>query len=606
MTDSNNDSKIKDLLKLNHDGKEYDENELSQVVKTIISQIKINGTDNESELIASVVQYVYYSKNGKYNFNFKRKQTKKPDYHNKIVDTVKELFAQETLDPTSDELEALEKEIFMKNEPAISKMAEPIKEIQINIIENEIKQTGNYVYPANFPFKLTRNTQDIFEPFGTQWYHDVQTDDILDEKALAFSKKFDILRAIKVPEQGTPGWFAMRSGKITASDGGTVLEDNPYEAPYKFILKKTTDTPFLSNEFVHHGKKYEEISTMIYEYRMNIATDEFGLIGHFKYDFLGASPDRIGNKYKLDGIHLSKYVGRMLEIKCPYVRQIQMSGAVIDNICPKYYWVQVQLQLECCDLEECDFWQTEIREYESRQEFIQDTDPNEPFRSLKTKFEKGCVIQLLPRKHMNDIIEGKYKNVVYESSKYIYPPKIEMTPYDCDVWITKSLTEINNNHKYNDYFFDKVVYWKLTRSKNVLINRDRKWFAESLPKLKLMWDYVLFLRSNPDKLKILIDYIDSRKIKRNKEIMAVVTKLYDVKDPNYNTYIKMILDDTLNGKTKKETIIEDPNDYMFIDPKKQSKPVAAEPKKYNQYNNSFKTPFVKQKPKADNDDYMFV
>ena len=30
--------------------------------------------------------------------------------------------------------------------------------------------------------------------------------------------------------------------------------------------------------------------------------------------------------------------------------------------------------------------------------FIDDTDSDEPFRSLKTGFEKGCLIQLVPRK----------------------------------------------------------------------------------------------------------------------------------------------------------------------------------------------------------------
>src|SRR5439155_16971295 len=160
------------------------------------------------------------------------------------------------------------------------------------------------------------------------------------------------------------------------------------------------------------------------------------------------SPDRICNKYKLDKIHKSKYIGRMLEIKCPFIRKIQLDGPIIDNICPIYYWVQVQLQLECCNLEECDFWQCEIREYESRDEFIEDTDPNETFRSLQHKFEKGCVIQLLPKARMTDIINDKYNSVVYDESLYIYPPKIEMSPYECDLWISKSVQEIQSNTKY--------------------------------------------------------------------------------------------------------------------------------------------------------------
>ena len=80
-----------------------------------------------------------------------------------------------------------------------------------------------------------------------------------------------------------------------------------------------------------------------------------------------------------------------------------MSGEIIDNICPVYYWIQTQLQLECCDLEECDFWQAEIKEYSSRLEFIDDTDPCEPFRSKTTGFEKGCIIQLLPKSKMTDV-----------------------------------------------------------------------------------------------------------------------------------------------------------------------------------------------------------
>lgn len=620
--------KIKEIIKDNHDGKFYNEHELPQVVNTIVLEIK-GHVDLEEDIISTTVsQYLYCSKEGKYYFNFKRRQTKKKEYHSKILNTVHDSSIQlnytndatntnantnvivevndETFDPTSDDLDALEKEIFKKVESQKSE----IKKIQNNdqqlvkIINIEPVTINSYTYPSNTPFKLTRFTNDIYGPFGTQWAHDDQFDDPIDEKVIEFEKRFDVLRAIVSPEQRSPGWYALRDGKITASDGGTVLDLNSHEPQYKFILKKTVGMPFLSNEFVHHGKKYEEIATLIYEYRINVSTDEFGLIGHPVHTFLGASPDRIANRYKLDRIHRSKYVGRMLEIKCPYVRQIQMSGAIIDNICPIYYWVQVQLQLECCNLDECDFWQAEIKEYESRQAFIEDTNQNEPFRSIETKFEKGCVIQLLPKKRMNDIIEGKYMDVVHDDSMYIYPPKIEMSPYDCDIWVAQMITEMNNNSKYKDYFFDKVIYWKLIKSKNVLINRDRKWFAENLPKLKQMWDYVLFLRANKDKQQLLVDYIESREKKRNKEIMDVIAKICNPTDPNYNKYMENINNDIIATKIKKETKLanQDEYDYMFIDPSKQAP--APQPKKYNPYVKSFK-----QKPapkKTDDDDYMFV
>lgn len=368
-------------------------------------------------------------------------------------------------------------------------------------------------------------------PYGTQFIHDKQIDDIITDKENDLARRFDILRAIKLPEQRSKEWYEMRDCKITASDGGTVLGENSYEAQYTFILKKTGNTPFKSNMYCYHGKKYEEIATLIYEYRMNISSDEFGLIGHSVHKFLGASPDRICNKYKYDGIHLSKYVGRMLEIKCPLTRKIQTEGEIIDNICPIYYWIQVQLQLECCDLEECDFWQCDIKEYVSREEFINDTDPNEKFRSISSGFEKGCLIQLIPRSKAHD--KDNYYKTLYDDAIFIYPPKIEMTPADCDQWIAEQMSKYHSNIKYSDYCFDKVIYWKLNMSHCVTIPRDKKWFSEKLPIFEKMWNYVKFFRQNKNALNKLLEYIESLPIKKNKLIMDTVDKLFNGEDIIY-------------------------------------------------------------------------
>lgn len=670
-------AKVKEIIASNHDGKLYQDSELPTIIGTIVVEAK-KDCDLEDEKITTIVtQYLYFSsKDGKYYFNFKRRQTKKTEYHQKILNSVKDttlhldnndVESQKPIpsiptlkietEPTSEELDKLENEIFKKIEKksnikvvdntflevkgdkfSIKPLKGADKEVEIEMeveveVENECNN-GEYVYPVNSAFKYKKPKGEEYGPYGTQWYHDVQVDDILDEKAIKFGKQFDVLRAIVLPEQKSPEWFEMRNGKITASDGGTVLDVNSHEPQFKFIIKKTLFPPFESNEFVHHGTKYEDIATMIYEYRMNVMTDEFGLIGHPKYNFLGASPDRICNKYKLDGIHKSKYIGRMLEIKCPYVRKIKMTGPIIDNICPIYYWVQTQLQLECCDLEECDFWQTEIKEYESRYDFNEDTDPDEPFRSKTTKFEKGCVIQLLPKKRMMETIEKDYNQVVYESSKYIYPPKVEMSPHDCDVWISEALTDMRYDKKYDDYYFDKVIYWKLVTSKNVLINRDRKWFADSLPQLKQMWDYVLFFRENEDKLQLLVDYINSRERKKNKEIMGIVEKLYRTTDPSYDKQIATILEEISLGAAKKELKNEgfntnsnnDSDEYMFLDNRSTDKkptkttPSSVQLKPTSQNSvvkkpafNPFKKAFTKNntnysnmKNADDGDDYMFV
>lgn len=411
-------------------------------------------------------------------------------------------------------------------------------------------------------------------PIGSTSINDQnQIDDIIDPTMKAMQLHVKKLRAIISPDQGTQEWLAMRRDKITASDGGAVVDVNKHEAPYKFLVKKLLPSTFSGNMYTHHGKKFEKIATSIYEFRLNVTVDEYGLLGHPKYKFLGASPDGIVGWYKKDEKHLTKYVGRMVEIKCPLTRKINMEGDIFD-ICPEYYWVQVQLQLECCELEECDFWQCSIYEYSGRDEFINDTDKNEPYRSKTSTFEKGCVIQLLPCSKIKETSEQKYLEQVYEFSKYVYPPKIDMTPYDYDRWIAEFVSTLNQNPKYKNYYVDRIIYWRLNKSNCTLIKRDKEWFATALPKLRKMWDYVEFFRANPDKCEILLNFINSMKMKYNKQIMKVAEELSDIPKTisvidrdRYTKAVKKIIADTetnmLNNKKFTPDEVEEEDDNRF-------------------------------------------
>ncbi|AYV81934.1 MAG: YqaJ-like viral recombinase domain [Harvfovirus sp.] len=398
-----------------------------------------------------------------------------------------------------------------------------------------------YVYPKEtIAARIHREAK--YGPHGTQWVNDIQLNDVMTPDVIKKQIHHQKLLEIKVPEQRSEGWFKMRKERITASDGGCVLGMNEHEPKYKFILKKTVGDTFKGNLYCYHGKKYEKAAIMIYEYRFNVSLNEFGLIGHPSIRFLGASPDGIVGLFKNDGTHYTRNVGRMLEIKCPFTRKIKMEGH-IDDIVPIYYQVQVQLQLECCDLDECDFWQCKISEYASRTEFVNDTDPLEPFRSKQTQFEKGCLIQLIPKATMKVIIETKkYWDNVYDEAIFLYPAKIEMTPCECDIWVSQTVGGLYVTHP--DYVFDKVIYWKLEHSHCLLIERDKKWFAEKLPELERMWNYVEFFRANKTKLDLLIKYLDSLSRKMNDKIMKVVETLAKV--PKANTPEEYIYKEFLN------------------------------------------------------------
>jgi putative phage-type endonuclease len=340
--------------------------------------------------------------------------------------------------------------------------------------------------------------------------------------------KVQQLRQIISPKQRSPEWFNMRNNAITASDGGCVLGVNKYEPEYKFLLKKVNPASFKTNSACYHGKKFEQIATMIYANKQDVNIEEYGLLLHPQYSFLGASPDGIAGKYKSDNKTETELVGRMLEIKCPVSRKINSEGDAFD-ICPEYYWVQVQLQLECCDLDICDFWQCNITEYKTRQEFLEDTGDN-IYMSKETGLEKGCLIQLLPKSKISEITKENYYDIIYDFASFIYPDKIHMSIEECDKWIADQLEELNKNEEYKSYSLDRVIYWRLNNFGLYSIKRDKVWFAEKLPKLREMWNYVDFFRLNKDLMDILNKHIESMSYKYNNKIMDLVRFMYNTPD----------------------------------------------------------------------------
>jgi putative phage-type endonuclease len=323
--------------------------------------------------------------------------------------------------------------------------------------------------------------------------------------------QFNYLSTLPQFEQKSKEWFDARNHKITASSIATALGENPYpnQSPYDLILEKCgKGPPFPDNKFVHHGKKYEEVATMIYQHIYNTRVTEFGLLPHPRHSFIGASPDGICNQYTMD-YEFNDRLGVMLEIKCPYSRKIKTKGKIDGEICPHYYWDQVQVQLECCNLEICDFFQCDLMEYETRNEWLLDdckdcanTEEQDKVKYIPSFARKGCIIQLLPKDRIlnEDDACSDYK---IWGAKYIYPKDLSMSCQEYDEWVLNIINDFENydSELARDYVFDKVLYWKLKKSHNVAVKRDRKWFNDVLPKLKSVWDKVLYYRKHLNKVE---------------------------------------------------------------------------------------------------------
>jgi hypothetical protein len=165
--------------------------------------------------------------------------------------------------------------------------------------------------------------------------------------------------------------------------------------------------------------------------------------------------------------------GRMLEIKNIVNREI-------NGIPKKEYWVQMQLQMEVCDLDECDFLETKFTEYPDyhsyRNDSIMSSLNGEEFKSYVTSKDgnyKGIIVHF----HAND---GR--------PHYEYMPLNLWTPNDVSSW-EDSIVQKYESSPYN-YTFLKFIYWKLEKLSCVLVLRNKEWFKNNIGQLEKVWKII--------------------------------------------------------------------------------------------------------------------
>jgi putative phage-type endonuclease len=396
----------------------------------------------------------------------------------------------------------------------INQIYKEAKEVYPEVTFNLIIDIFNKKYNTKFILKEELSFDNGTNCFPE--YNKLYQDVIVPEEYEHLQKQFIKLQNLPQPEQRTPEWFAYRRNRITASDTAAAIDENPYEPQESFIDKKCDpDHKFLDNSNVAWGKKYEFTATGIYQHIFNVEVIEFGALPSDRYEFLGASPDGICSCRTLDN-KFSEKLGTMLEIKCvaPNGRTIETSGEIRGHICPYYYYLQVQQQLECCDLDICDFWQCKILEYNSKIEYLVDKC-NNTFHTEGTSGKKVIIDNksMILEFHPHDW-EPEFEGDLREwKSKYIYPPRLDMTEKEYDDWFVRVMNELHTQYAdvVKTHYFHKVVYWRLVQSHNQPIKRDKELFAKILPVLKETWKQVQYYRENLDKLVDLKKIVERRK-----------------------------------------------------------------------------------------------
>jgi len=273
------------------------------------------------------------------------------------------------------------------------------------------------------------------------------------------TEQIEKLSQIKQPEQRTPEWYTFRNSLITASSCYKVFGSEKLQK--QFIKEKCYPSEMFSfvsvDSPLHWGQKYEPLSVVFYEEKYYTKVKEFGCIRHEKYSFLGASPDGIN----VD-IHSERY-GRMLEIKNVVSRDIT-------GIPKNEYWIQMQIQMEVCNLDICDFLETKFFEYSDL--YSAEEDGNFLRSSLSEEINKGVIIQF---GHPKDNFKPCY----------IYKP-LKMDKEQFDDWYDT----LYDRYIEDGYTWVRNIYWRLDIFHNTIVHRDKKWFEEHLPLIRNFWDRI--------------------------------------------------------------------------------------------------------------------
>jgi hypothetical protein len=374
-----------------------------------------------------------------------------PNFHETILDSVIEMLHQ----------------LFDENKFYINKheydedYEEDLEDFISTIVEEALKLFYKHIAPIrSYKKTFVRKTKTNIEKL---------------------EKQINYLKSVPQPEQRTKEWYAFRYKYLTASNiwKAFISQSTKNQLIYekcKPLQSGMTDTEVSSSSSgvntdspMHWGQKYEPVSVALYEHLYRTKVSEFGCIPHKTISCLAASPDGI-NTCKTSGRY-----GRMLEIKNIVNREI--------NGNPKMeYWIQMQIQLEVCHLNECDFLETRFTEYADEEEFLEDTfeaiplEVGEDIFTSKDEKQKGIFMYFIE----NGNPKYEYYNDSFTSSLEVGESIIEKFRK----W-EESMMEKNIKNTWV-----KNIYWKLDQYSCVLVLRNKLWFQYAKKDIDDIWKII--------------------------------------------------------------------------------------------------------------------
>jgi hypothetical protein len=264
----------------------------------------------------------------------------------------------------------------------------------------------------------------------------------------AIGKPWEWLLTVAATGQRTTEWYAEAKRILTASEisaiwkgprtrAALVLSKVPKEDEARFSRRLAVNRADTSP--MDWGVRYEPVVKEILQESLGITIYELGRIHHRTVQGIAASPDGLIT----EGPVGSPLVGRLVEIKCPTTR-------VINETIPYDYWCQMQLQMEVCGINSCEYVEAKFKEFAA----------DEPRDEANSARKSGWITL----EANTDTMEMRYR----------YHPSFEAEQGD-------------TMHTESPWISMETYRWECVHMRQVTVQRDQAWFAKIQPDIATFW-----------------------------------------------------------------------------------------------------------------------
>jgi putative phage-type endonuclease len=250
-------------------------------------------------------------------------------------------------------------------------------------------------------------------------------------------------------DQRTEAWHLKRGEMLTASEITKTTKDASPSARHELIMNKLTPREpgqFTTARALIWGTRFEPMAKEIYGDMFGVDIVDTTCIPHPVHSFLGASPDGI----QISEDKTNPRYGHLVGFKCPISRKIDESVPI-----PQQYVDQMQLQMECANLDVCDYAEFQFKEMN----YTEWMETDVPYKSVF-------------------MVSDDNKDVLYRSWNDTRPVsswKHEVLQGDDRHW--------------------SFVFWALVKTRFETVRRDPEWLPTNLPYFESTWAEVQMHRS---------------------------------------------------------------------------------------------------------------